>query len=212
MKKLISILLLLSMVSCNMDWRKEAAINVRSVHQENNQEKIYGTGFNLKLSSGKIVVITNRHVCAVSESEEYGNFAYVNGERLSILKISKKSDLCALSGTSMDTAFSLSENDVEAMDRITLIGHPRGLPLTIREGRIIQEDMEIFLGEFDALGFPLKEKCDQISAIAFPGNSGSPVLNERGRVVGVLFAGDGEYPTEPFTVTFEDLTEFVESL
>lgn len=171
--------------------------------------KTYGSGFNIKYK-GKYFVITNRHVCDVSERLGTPNVAIVNGKVLKILKVFKKHDLCALESDKKD-GFYLAKQDVTPMDKIILIGHPRGLDLTIREGRIIAEDVKTCVGGYVPEGV-LCRLSDQISALAYGGNSGSPVLNRWGRVIGVLYAGSNRYPNEPFIVPYEFLKEFLDTL
>jgi S1-C subfamily serine protease len=56
------------------------------------------------------------------------------------------------------------------------------------------------------------EKFDtnHITAISYGGNSGSPVVNFWGNVVGVLFAGNSRAITESFTVPLKNIKEFID--
>jgi S1-C subfamily serine protease len=90
------------------------------------------------------------------------------------------------------------------MDEIVLVGYPRGIGKTIRYGHIITKKSWIapWIGNFPIDTY-------QISTPAYPGNSGSPLVNKRGEVVGVLFAGHPYYPLEPFMVPLEAIQSFL---
>ena len=191
----------------NQDIPKEAAKHVRRFQIMSRDLQTYGTGFNI-VHRGKYFLITNRHVCDISKDLGHPNEAVVNGNILKILKIWDKHDLCALA-SDRESGLELAHQDTEPLDKVTLIGHPRGIDLTIREGRIIKEDERI------CVRYPEGKACrksDMTSTTSYGGNSGSPVINQQGRVVGVLYAGDNRFPYEPFIVPFEYLKEFLDSL
>lgn len=161
-----------------------------------------GTGFYLKYL-GKIRIITNKHICDQSEGPRKlrGDL----NKRLKILHISTAHDLCVIESDRL-TGLELALNDVSNLDKVILVGHPRGLPVTIREGYKIETSYEFF----PWIG-PMGKSVNysMISAISYPGNSGSPVTNSNGEVIGVLFAGDSRYVTEGYIVPYEDLVKFL---
>ena len=74
--------------------------------------------------------------------------------------------------------FSLGDFDYRTGDQITVIGFPLGLDLSLTVGTISNEEVS-----FDFL--PLLTFM-QIDAPANPGNSGGPVLNADGEVIGIV--------------------------
>ena len=74
--------------------------------------------------------------------------------------------------------FSLGDFDYRTGDQITVIGFPLGLDLSLTVGTISNEEVS-----FDFL--PLLTFM-QIDAPANPGNSGGPVLNADGEVIGII--------------------------
>ena len=63
-----------------------------------------------------------------------------------------------------------------------VVGFPRGGPLTFSRGHI--------LDFVDGSRFGIPGKVMRLTANIEPGNSGSPVLDDRGRVLGVVYAGE----------------------
>lgn len=149
-----------------------------------------GAGKQFGLGSGFIVredglVVTNYHVIQSASSVEIrgkdiGSFrvkgvvAVDRGMDFAVLKIAAK-DLPAIPlGNS---------NLVELGEGVVAIGNPKGLTGTVSAGLIsqIRDD-----DDFAIL---------QISAPIYPGNSGGPLINKRGDVIGVVTARVDDGPT-----------------
>lgn len=63
---------------------------------------------------------------------------------------------------------------------VTAVGFPSGGPLELAEGEVVDE--------VDGRGFGVAGPVLRVTSELEPGNSGGPLLDARGRVVGVAFA------------------------
>lgn len=190
-----------------VDVAQEASKHVSAFKTLRN-DRIYATGFHLKYKN-KVYLISNKHVCISSMILTNSKLARVDNHIVKILHISDQADLCILESWRKE-GLEVASKDVNPLDKIILIGHPRGLPLTVREGRMVGEENICLLTRKskNRVGMECYD-ANRISATAYPGNSGSPVLNSDGQVVGVLFAGSSAYPHEPFIVPLEELKLFL---
>jgi serine protease Do len=176
---------------------------VKIIVAENGEAIGSATGFYLTYL-GKVRIVTNKHVCDQSEGKRE---MIIHGIRFPILHISKTQDLCIIK-SDRDTGLDLAAHDVGPQDKVILVGHPRGLALTIREGFVMESGSTFFswIGEDGRT-----VDYTMVSTIAYPGNSGSPVTNENGEVIGVLFAGDMSYITEGMIVPYHTLIKYLQS-
>jgi putative serine protease PepD len=151
-----------------------------------------GTGF-LVDSDGTIV--TNAHV--VGDSSQVGVRFDDKGELVDaqVLSVDTSTDLAALKVESVPDGvqpLKLADSDqVRVGDTAVAIGYPLGLDRTATAGIVSGLERQISAPN----GFSI-DKVIQTDAAVNPGNSGGPLLNARGEVIGVnsqiATAGGGE--------------------
>lgn len=205
--------------------------NVRRIIVKTERGYNGGTGFQITAPSGNTYFLTNRHVCGITEDDtlpvelEDGRSVIVRK-----LEVSKTTDLCLT--TSVGTAPGLElAGDYEVGQDIAVVGHPRLEAKTPTRGIITnKQTIELYqdvkseeectdkytgsVKEILAWGlFPVKVcstmiKSYRTTAIIYGGNSGSPVVNFWGNVVGIVFAADNVMNLG-YAVPLEDIKEFL---
>lgn len=182
------------------------------------ESKGSGSGFIVKAPNGKKYFITNNHVC---EGLEKNGKILVSSDmlgkvkhRLKIITRTERVDLCVAEAPN-GSALSINE-DIQSGDIVHIFGHPIGFPLHKTSGEVIAERTIELLSGKDIFNLHLIQiNSIQISAPSSPGNSGSPVvdnLGRVGRVVGVLFAGSRVNSYTSFIIPARDLVKLLESL
>lgn len=211
---------------------------VRIVKPSNH--RLGGTGFQVKAKSGTQYTITNRHVCALAENgyvEARMNDEDSRYVRLPILEVSTNTDLCILPALTGDSALSVGSG-LGIGDSVYVVGHPLLEHVSITKGKatnfqiielIVGENIakeiceEKYSGKFIDLSGSLFDilmgmqsvcvapvKSLRTTAPTFPGNSGSPLINAYGNVVGVIFAGNNII-NWGYAVPLSDLKAFLEN-
>jgi hypothetical protein len=184
-----------------------------------------GTGFALQMPSGEVLTMTNAHVC---ELERLGQIYASTGRKkipLEVLEKSTVSDLCLLTGINSMRGLELADS-VEIGQEIGIVGHPALMPLAVNRGHLIGYEKVVVLayeGPCEKEGGMFKTEetwfgpaCTEqfesglTTVIVLGGNSGSPVIDFFGNVVGVLFAGSGpDMANWGIIVKLSDLKDFV---
>jgi S1-C subfamily serine protease len=136
--------------------------------------RIYGTGFVISRDG---YIVTNRHVIA-----SCGPIHTADGQSLSLIRADQTRDLALLkSSTAFSQVASLRAEGAKIGEPVVVYGFP--LPgLLASSGNLTTGIVSAEAGLRDS------HRTFQISAPVQPGNSGGPVLDERGRVIGVVVA------------------------
>jgi len=168
---------------------KESVVLIRG---QRVQGEVAGSGFVYNYSSdffSGLVVITNYHVVQGTQSR---SVTFTNGNAYSaqILGSDAYADLAVLfvDGASVDELKPLtivSSSLLEVGDLVIAVGNPYELIGSVTTGIVSQLGRAI--PEELAGGYSIANVI-QISAPLNPGNSGGPLLNSKGQVVGITFA------------------------
>jgi len=155
-----------------------------------------GSGFFVKLATGKPVVVTNAHVLRDNFDIK---IKLVNGRQIPIRQaaVLGEFDLAFLSveAINLPPPLELREDLPQVSERVFAYGAPLGLTGTLTEGIVsaIRQTSEIREVVSDSsFDTPVRkaEACwVQTTAPISPGNSGGPLLDEQGRVVGMNTMG-----------------------
>lgn len=198
-----------------------------------------GTGFHLTLPSGKIAIITNRHVCELARNGYLWAHLDNSEEQVEVKEMSDDTDLCLVSPMKKVKGLSLARNLYEG-EIIAAVGHPNLQPMTMTLGEVvgyqqvvfplftIMHEMDMYLCENANNRYlqPIETKIvngqivEEWACMAFyntlittinvqQGSSGSPVVDFFGNVVGVIFLMERS-STWGKAVPLKDLKAFVE--
>lgn len=166
---------------------------------KSNERRWSGTAFLLQAPSGQVYIVTNRHVCIGDKDAAKEPTLYILRQDQSeafatvMLIASENSDLCLLRAPEAlkknRKPLTLEKKDPELLSRIRIFGHPRARSLERFYGEVMwsaKEDPRFTDGALFPDGRPFLFMY--ATAHSEPGSSGSPVLNDNGKVVGVVFA------------------------
>jgi len=158
---------------------KSSAVAATETPQPKASKLISITGTGFVISTGGHIV-TNNHVIADCVGDVRGNLVGESAATLRVVSTDEMNDLALLQapGTFKNTA-TIRSTAVHSGDSVIAIGYPfHGL---------LTSDFTVTTGIVSSLsGFFNDTRFLQISAPVQPGNSGGPLLDTNGRVVGVV--------------------------
>jgi len=175
-----------------------------------------GTGFFVTAPSGSTYILTNYHVCQLKDKDNMLNVKTQDGDRFipkKVVEMYKDHDLCLIEPIIGYEGLDVSSDKPLDGSDIYVVGHPKLYPLVVSEGQYIGEKTikiayrntsayvmgNDFLSQILELlkqqmaGYPSiivkTYTTSHIIAYTRGGSSGSPIVNNDGEVVAVLFAG-----------------------
>lgn len=200
MKYLLVLTPMLALMSCTSKFTEKSIVKVMNAAGTGG-----GTGW-VATSEGKKVIVTNDHVCEVA----FGDMVRIEQDDGTpslkhILKRSFTRDLCLVEGVDAP-ALKLAGKPAKRFDKVKVLGHPGLRPTAPAEGSFTgngivpigfgagpdgtcpfgSEKIDSFFGTFCLLQMELGYTTVPI----MPGNSGSPITNTDGEVIGVINSAD----------------------
>ena len=156
-----------------------------------------GTGF----VAGDDLIVTNAHVVA---GENHTRIVTSDGRRLdtTVVAFDPNRDLAVLRVPGLALP-ALPEGDGHIDDRGALFGHPGGGPLRQAPVRIAEQI--VARGTNISRRAPTEREVFVLAAVTAPGDSGAPVVDANGRVMGVMFAYDISRQTTAYALTRTEL-------
>jgi S1-C subfamily serine protease len=156
-----------------------------------------GTGF----VAGDGLVVTNAHVVA---GETHTHIDTSDGRRLdtAVVAFDPNRDLAILRVPGLGLP-ALPEGQGHVDDTGALFGHPGGGPL--REAPMRIAEQIVAHGTNIARTASTEREVFVLAATTRPGDSGAPVVDQQGRVVGVMFAYDISRQTTAYALTRNEL-------
>lgn len=158
------------------------------------------TGFHLEYR-GNIYLVTNNHVCLNNTSLHDGV------SNRAVIAISWAHDLCVLE-SDRSNGLRLSQDDPIKTERIYVFGHPHGGKLVIRAGYY----SHLVTKYLTHISTSNAKEYYSVEVPIFAGNSGSPMVNLRGDVLGVIFGTNTKTHKTGYAVPRIDVINFLSQL
>ncbi len=155
-----------------------------------------GSGFFYKK---KGIIITNHHV--VSGSKEVAiEFQDKRRIKANVVFIDPQVDLAFLLPCSpmemSDCSIKDTSKNLQSRDQVSVLGFPFGMPFTVTQG-IVSSPKQLLDNRYYI----------QTDAAVNPGNSGGPLVNGEGEIIGVTVAKFNQADNVGFAIPIDDLLE-----
>lgn len=170
--------------------------------------QVQGSGF-IYNYDGMMLILTNYHVVAQTNSI---NITVTNEKEYpaSILGSDPYADLAVLSVDASDEEFEsleiVSSSTLRVGDSVIVVGTPYGLEGSMSEGIVSALNRILTTEEYSI------ENVIQTTAPLNPGNSGGPLLNYQGQVIGIVTAIVQESQGIGFAIPSDKILESIEEI
>lgn len=215
----MALISLFALGSCHKQGLRET-VGSQVVRVTREDGKSGGTGVHVvSPSSGKVYLLTNKHICREADKDGVLWVGFDEGRSIPrhVLEMSKNSDLCLMEPLPDMSGVPLASDGPKPFDAVSIWGHPLLQPLSEAKGRsvgyheitVLQfvidseekklqcngsnesiQEIDMFIIKMDMC--MSKSTSDLSDAQIYPGNSGSPVVNTDGKLIGVVYASSSE--------------------
>ncbi len=160
--------------------------------------RVSGTGFFI---SPRGFVVTSRHV--VERADISYRIMTEDGTTHDVLEIwrSDSSDLALLETTAEHSPWLTVDYDASPRPGQGVVALGAGIARTVSPGNVVQKRQVVTIS--DDVSAKQKHQYDvvQINAVVRPGNSGGPLIDTSGNVIGVVFAFDPYAQSKGFALS-----------
>ncbi len=187
---------------------RESVVVVEAVRPD---ETVLGSGF-VYNHSGQMIILTNNHVIENAENDIEVTFSNGNTYVASLEGSNSTSDVAVLTASASQSEYEplsiVSSSTLKVGDPVIVVGTPYGLAGSMSNGIISALNRRIDTGE------TILTNIIQTTTPLNPGNSGGPLMNYRGQVVGMATAivedSQGIGFAVPSDTILQDITEIMD--
>jgi S1-C subfamily serine protease len=170
--------------------------------------EVQGSGFVYSID-GEMVILTNHHVIS-GATDINVTFTTGNVYEASVLGSDQYKDLAVLSAAAPQNEYSpldiISSSTLKVGDPVVVVGTPYGLAGSMSEGIVSALNRTLVTEEYSITN------VIQTTAPMNPGNSGGPLLNYQGQVVGIATAIIQDSQGIGFAVPSDTILEGIEAI
>lgn len=155
-----------------------------------------GSGFSVREN----IILTNAHVVGDDTTVTITMYdgTLVKG---TVIKTNTKKDLALVKIDNSIAPLNISTDRITTGQEVYAIGAPKDMPYTMTKGIISTPDRK--LGENTYI---------QIDASVNPGNSGGPLVDDNGNVIGIITLKASDAEGIGFAINTKDINDFIEGV
>jgi len=128
-----------------------------------------------------------------------GESEHILPHELEFVYFDKVKDIALMHSDKLNSKINFSDGHVDTGERVYAIGNSKGYGLCIVDGLVSDNSRTVNGNEYI-----------MISAPTTNGNSGGPLLNSRGELIGMVTAGDANVKTMNYAIPLKDILEFLD--